>query len=283
MLSSKVRHAGRAAVYCYGSVLSLLRPEASAVCACAMLITPFRGRLLAASQLLKKASADIAGRRKLWHCTAGVAWQQGHHPALWGRPNSGCQMERQPHSLGERPGRESIRYHCAPVHRVCRAAKVQVTFRQNIPCSVMISVSSRGCIHPAMLCSLQAHCIARWDAAEGMSCPISGWLYCLCSLRLEKLQCHLFWEGESLLHIGWADSVKVARVRAAAAGAASVEGRRSLDIVASFQIDCLVAVHASPLLEHSQSLVCAVFMCQHAGDSVASGKDRADWPLLPLS
>ena len=66
-----------------------------------------------------------------------------------------------------------------------------------------------------------------------------------CSLQREKLQCHLFWEGESLLHIGWADSVKVARVHAAAPGGASGEGRRSLDIVASFQIDCLVAVRAA--------------------------------------
>ena len=55
----------------------------------------------------------------------------------------------------------------------------------------------------------------------------------------------MFWEGESLLHIGWADTVKVARVRAPAPGA-SGEARRSLDIVASFQIECLIAVSLLP-------------------------------------
>ena len=67
----------------------------------------------------------------------------------------------------------------------------------------------------------------------------------LCSLRHDKLQCHMFWEGESLLHMGWGDTVKVARVRAPAPGA-SGEARRSLDIVASFQIDCLIAVRLLP-------------------------------------
>ena len=79
-----------------------------------------------------------------------------------------------------------------------------------------------------------------------------------CSLRREKLQCHLFWEGESLLHIGWADSVKVARVHAAAPGGASGEGRRSLDIVASFQIDCLIAVHAAFARALSVSQMCCL-------------------------
>ena len=67
----------------------------------------------------------------------------------------------------------------------------------------------------------------------------------LCSLRHDKLQCHMFWEGESLLHIGWGDTVKVARVRSPAPGA-SGEARRSLDIVASFQIECLIAVSLLP-------------------------------------
>ena len=67
-----------------------------------------------------------------------------------------------------------------------------------------------------------------------------------CSLQHDKLQCHMFWEGEQLLHMGWADTVKVARVHALAASSASGEARRSLDIVASFQIEgCLIAV--SPL------------------------------------
>ena len=58
----------------------------------------------------------------------------------------------------------------------------------------------------------------------------------------------MFWEGESLLHIGWADTVKVARVRPAAPGA-SGEARRSLDMVASFQIECLIAVSSLSALQ----------------------------------
>ena len=97
-----------------------------------------------------------------------------------------------------------------------------------------------------MLSCLRAHCSAQQHDAGGMGClTLQSALRCPCSLRLEKLQCHLFWEGESLLHIGWADSVKVARMHAAAGGGASGEGRRSLDIVASFQIDCLIAVRAA--------------------------------------
>lgn len=70
-----------------------------------------------------------------------------------------------------------------------------------------------------------------------------------CSLRQEKLQCHMFWEGESLLHMGWVDTVKVARVHAASSSRASAgEGRRSLDIVASFQLDCHIAVSTLPAL-----------------------------------
>lgn len=66
---------------------------------------------------------------------------------------------------------------------------------------------------------------------------------CSCSLRLDKLQCHVFWEGETLLHIGWADCVKVARVRPATAGSgAQTDSKRSLQIVASFQMDYLIAV-----------------------------------------
>ena len=34
-------------------------------------------------------------------CTQGMAWQQGYHSALWGGPNTGYQVERQPHSLGK--------------------------------------------------------------------------------------------------------------------------------------------------------------------------------------
>ena len=77
------------------------------------------------------------------------------------------------------------------------------------------------------------------------------------SLRHDKAPCRLFWEGDRLLHLGWADCVKVARVRpatsvtASSAGAtsssssaATPEPRRSLEIVASFQTDYLVAVHA---------------------------------------
>ncbi len=53
----------------------------------------------------------------------------------------------------------------------------------------------------------------------------------------------MFWEGESLLHIGWADCVKVARVRPATAGSgAQTDSKRSLQIVASFQMDYLIAV-----------------------------------------
>ena len=64
-----------------------------------------------------------------------------------------------------------------------------------------------------------------------------------CSLQHDKLHCHMFWEGEQLLHMGWADTVKVARVRAPAASSSPGEARRSLDIVASFQIGgCLIAV-----------------------------------------
>jgi len=79
------------------------------------------------------------------------------------------------------------------------------------------------------------------------------------SLRHDKLQCHMFWEGESLLHIGWADTVKVARVRAPATGGTG-EGRRSLDIVASFQIDCLIAVSLLPAL---QALLLRVPLSDH--------------------
>ena len=58
----------------------------------------------------------------------------------------------------------------------------------------------------------------------------------------------MFWEGEQLLHMGWADTVKVARVHAPAASSASGEARRSLDIVASFQIEgCLIAVSFAPI------------------------------------
>lgn len=57
----------------------------------------------------------------------------------------------------------------------------------------------------------------------------------------------MFWEGESLLHIGWADSVKVARVRPATAGSgAQTDAKRSLQIVASFQMDYLIAVRIIP-------------------------------------
>ena len=68
--------------------------------------------------------------------------------------------------------------------------------------------------------------------------------YCrACSLRHDKLQCRLFWEGDSLLHMGWANCVKVARVRPAPASPlAGAEAKRSLEIVASFQTDYLVAV-----------------------------------------
>lgn len=69
----------------------------------------------------------------------------------------------------------------------------------------------------------------------------------------------MFWEGESLLHIGWADTVKVARVRAPATGGTG-EGRRSLDIVASFQIDCLIAVSLLPAL---QALLLRVPLSDH--------------------
>ena len=67
------------------------------------------------------------------------------------------------------------------------------------------------------------------------------------SLRHDKLQCHMFWEGDSLLHIGWADCVKVARVRpAAASSGAQTDSKRSLQIVASFQMDYLIAVRSQP-------------------------------------
>lgn len=65
----------------------------------------------------------------------------------------------------------------------------------------------------------------------------------MCSLRHDKLQCRLFWEGDTLLHMGWADCVKVARVRPVPASPlAGAEAKRSLEIVASFQTDYLVAV-----------------------------------------
>lgn len=63
------------------------------------------------------------------------------------------------------------------------------------------------------------------------------------SLRHEKLPCRLFWEGDALLHVGWADCVKVARVRPPPASPlAGADAKRSLEIVASFQTDYLVAV-----------------------------------------
>lgn len=53
----------------------------------------------------------------------------------------------------------------------------------------------------------------------------------------------MFWEGESLLHIGWADTVKIARVRPPTAD--PTDSKRSLQIVASFQMDYLIAVSVS--------------------------------------
>ena len=107
-----------------------------------------------------------------------------------------------------------------------------------------LGLRTRGCAHAVLLGIPASACSARWMLRRARAAPPQAGSALSCSLRLEKLQCHLFWEGESLLHIGWADTVKVARVHAAAS-AASGEGGRSLDIIASFQMDCLIAVHTA--------------------------------------
>ena len=53
-------------------------------------------------------------------------------------------------------------------------------------------------------------CVQYWAFYIG---PMNGTarkpVLCLCSVSWESVKCHLFWEGDQLLYIGWADSVKV--------------------------------------------------------------------------
>ncbi|BDA42740.1 Vacuolar protein sorting-associated protein 41 homolog [Coccomyxa sp. Obi] len=78
------------------------------------------------------------------------------------------------------------------------------------------------------------------------------------SLRHDKLQCHMFWEGDSLLHIGWADCVKVARMRPVTASlGGQTDSKHSVQIVASFQMDYLIAGIA-PFGEDICLLACAL-------------------------
>jgi hypothetical protein len=56
--------------------------------------------------------------------------------------------------------------------------------------------------------------------------------------------CRLFWQGEERLYVAWGDAVRVGAVAAAprGGGAGGGEPRRALEVVATLQMDCLVAV-----------------------------------------
>lgn len=58
------------------------------------------------------------------------------------------------------------------------------------------------------------------------------------SSNAEGTSCQLFWDGEHILYMGWHHTIKVARMRRK--GAADVDSLRTVDVVASFQLDCLV-------------------------------------------
>ncbi|KAK9800354.1 hypothetical protein WJX73_009236 [Symbiochloris irregularis] len=50
-------------------------------------------------------------------------------------------------------------------------------------------------------------------------------------------RCHLFWEGESTLYMGWADLIKVAQVQLAQ----GADGGKSLEVRASLHLDCIIS------------------------------------------
>lgn len=100
-----------------------------------------------------------------------------------------------------------------------------------------------------------------------------------------RLRCHLFWEGDSTLFMGWADVIKIAKVRSTATS--STDGAKSVDVVASLRMDCIV----SGLAPFGQDLAVLAYMLKpptaagHAddnGSADASLAGSADRPELKI-